>query len=58
VFDAVRNLATCKSADGRASLQRGDDVVEGAEIVFDMASSTVRVTGGAVVRMQPREEKR
>jgi lipopolysaccharide transport protein LptA len=58
VFDGVRNLATCRNADGRASLQRGDDIVEGAEIVFDMTESTVRVTGGAVVRMQPREEKR
>ena len=56
IFERVRNRAVCRSSTGPASLRRGDDVVEGEEIVFDLARSTVRVSGGAVVRVAPREE--
>jgi lipopolysaccharide transport protein LptA len=56
IFEPPRNRAVCRSSSGPASLRRGDDVVEGEEIVFDLARSTVRVSGSAIVRMAPREE--
>jgi lipopolysaccharide transport protein LptA len=57
VFEEGRKLAICRSSSGPAVLRRGDDVVEGQEIVFDLARSTVRVTGRAVVRVAPREDE-
>jgi hypothetical protein len=56
VFEQRRKMAICRSTSGPAVLRRGDDVVEGKEISFDLARSTVRVTGRAVVRVAPREE--
>ena len=58
IFESRKNLAVCRSTDGPAILRRGESVVEGKEIVFDLARSTVKVTGGAVVRVAPREEVR
>jgi lipopolysaccharide transport protein LptA len=52
-FDASRNEILCRGGDRPATLRRGADVVEGLEILFDLGSSKVRVTG-AVVRVQPR----
>lgn len=56
VFEQRRKLAVCRSSSGPAVLRRGEDVVEGQEISFDLERSTVRVTGSAVVRVAPREE--
>jgi lipopolysaccharide transport protein LptA len=56
VFEQARNRAVCRSSTGLASLRRGEDIVEGEEIVFDLARSSVRVSGGAVVRVAPRDE--
>jgi lipopolysaccharide transport protein LptA len=55
VFHGPENRAVCRSTSGSAVLRRGDDTVEGEEIHFDLASSTVKVKGGAFVRVGPRE---
>jgi lipopolysaccharide transport protein LptA len=56
VFESKRQRAVCTSSDGPAILRRGDDIVEGREIVFDLARSTLRVSGGAIVRVQPKKD--
>ena len=58
IFESRKNRAVCRSSDGPATLRRGESLVEGKEIVFDLARSTVKVTGGAVVRVAPRQEVR
>ncbi len=55
VFDPSRQRVVCRSTKGPATLRRGGDVVEGKEIIFDLARSSLRVSGGATVRMQPKE---
>lgn len=54
IFDGPQNRITCRGVGGPAVLRRRTDSVEGSEIVFDLASSRVRVSGGAVVRVEPR----
>lgn len=56
VFDRRREVATCVSGGALASLRRGEDVVQGREIVFDLRDGKVTVRGGASVVVQPREE--
>jgi lipopolysaccharide transport protein LptA len=53
VFEAPRNRAVCRSSPGPAVLRRGEDTVEGKEIHFDLARSTIKVIGGAFVRVAP-----
>ena len=57
VFEPKRERAVCTSSDGPATLRRGNDLIEGKEIVFDLGRSTLRVSGGAIVRVRPSAEE-
>lgn len=56
VFDRVAGEAECTADPGWAVLRRGEDVVEGKRIEFDLRDGIVRVRGGARVRMVPVRE--
>jgi lipopolysaccharide transport protein LptA len=56
VFDRLQERATCSSSNGRAVLRRGEDVVQGDRIVFDLRQGKVTVRGGAKVVVRSREQ--
>lgn len=55
VFDRLQERATCSSSKGRAVVRRGEDVVQGDQIVFDLRKGKVTVRGGARVVVKSRE---
>jgi hypothetical protein len=54
LFERVQKRARCLGGAAGASLRRGDDVVVGREIEFDLERSVFRVRGGATVTIEPR----
>ncbi len=54
LFDDAACSVRCASTTGPAVLRRGDDVVEGREIHFDLCKGLVKVRGGGMVTIQPR----
>jgi lipopolysaccharide export system protein LptA len=54
VFERAAQRAVCRRGGEGASLRRGDDVVVGREIEFDLARSVFRVRGGATVTIEPK----
>lgn len=57
VFDRAEGEAVCTAGGGWAVLRRGEDVIEGKRIEFDLRNNIVRVLGGARVRMRPENEQ-
>lgn len=55
-FDRVAGEVVCTAGDGWAVLRRGEDVVEGKRIEFDLRNNVVRVRGGARVRMRAEKQ--
>lgn len=53
VLDRRADRATCTSEKGPAFLRRGEDVVQGKTIVFNLRDGRVTVKGGARVFVQP-----
>ncbi len=54
VFERAQQRARCIGGPAGATLRRGDDVVVGREIDFDLERSVFRVRGGASVTIEPR----
>lgn len=53
VFDRVHDLFTCR---GNAAYRDGDNCMSGEEIVIDLSKDSVKVKGGATVRIRPEGE--
>jgi lipopolysaccharide export system protein LptA len=53
VFQRLEQWAVCRGGSSEAVLRRGDDVVRGREIRFDLARGVLSVKGGARVTVEP-----
>lgn len=53
VYQAGPCLLTCRSAGEPATVERGEDVLRGREIEVDLCRNSVRVRGGASIRVGP-----
>jgi hypothetical protein len=56
VFERAQKRARCMGGPAGASVRRGEDVVVGREIEFDLERSVFRVRGGATVTIEGRAE--
>lgn len=56
VFDDKACTAVCTSSPGPAELRRGENVIRGDEIIFDLCTGHLKVRGSARVRVMPKEE--
>lgn len=55
VFDNQACSAECTASDGRATLRRGEDVIEADRIQFDLCKGLLKATGDVVIRAKPSE---
>jgi lipopolysaccharide export system protein LptA len=53
IYDGPACRLTCRRGEDPAAIQRGDDLLRGDEIELDLCSDTVRVRGGAAIRVSP-----
>ncbi len=56
IYEGAACRLTCRRGDDPAEIQRGDDVLRGDEIELDLCSDTLRVRGGAAIRVSPGQE--
>ena len=55
VFEDKACTAVCTGSPGPAELRRGENVIKGDEIVFNLCTGHLKVRGGARVRVMPKE---
>ena len=53
IFESDQCSAVCTSSSGPAELRRGDNVIKGDRIVFDLCTGYVKVRGSARVGVKP-----
>ncbi len=56
VFDNDACTAVCTSSNGSAELRRGENVIQGDQIVFNLCTGHLKVRGRARVEIKPEEE--
>ena len=56
VFDHDACKAVCTSSTGPAELRRGENVIKGDEIVFDLCTGFLKVRGSARVDVNPEKD--
>lgn len=56
VYDERDCRLTCSSSTGPAVVRRGEDVIRGREIAFDLCKGALKVKGGAQVQVRPEAE--
>ena len=56
VFDNQTCSAECTASDGRATLRRGDDVIEADRIFFDLCKGVLKARGNVRIQARPAEE--
>jgi lipopolysaccharide export system protein LptA len=57
VFDNQACSAECTASDGRATLRRGDDVIEADRIFFDLCKGVLKARGNVRIQARPAEEE-
>ncbi len=56
VYEASACRVTCRGDGQDAVVTKAEDVIRGREIELDLCTNTVRVRGGAAIRLRPRPD--
>ena len=56
VYESAACRVTCRGDEQFASITKAEDTLSGREIEFDLCRNTVRVRGGAAIRVGPRPD--